>query len=449
MLNSVGQESPWLNWIFNTMLVFSEHMGPRLRYIAGFVLGDLLGMNPRFTTDREEASSLTGPVISYSDHPVDGSFIIQPSGFLGEQGIRPFIPEVGKGDGGIFLFPTDIGDLPFDLFSAAFYLISRYEEYLPFRADAHGRFPSTESLAYRHGFLEIPVVNRWANDLADRLKQKMPNVKASRPPAVFLPTIDIDVAWLVKNKGFYRTAGGLAKTALHGDLQGVSDRVAVLGGRKTDPNDSYGFIRENHGENLTVFMHAGPGGKFDLNNPVSNPEWKKLVAEMDSRFTVGFHPSYHSGENPAMFAKERKIIESITGRRLTRVRQHFLRLTFPSTLRRMAEAGFTEDYTMGYADHTGFRAGTSSPFLFYDLVLDSVSPLKIFPFAVMDRTLKDYLSLGPGQALEKIRDLATTVRREGGIFIPVWHNDSLGDSGEWSGWRKVYSSMLSWINETY
>ena len=48
---------------------------------------------------------------------------------------------------------------PFDIFSAAFYLISRYEEYLPHEKDSHGRFSHTSSLAWRENFIHMPLVN--------------------------------------------------------------------------------------------------------------------------------------------------------------------------------------------------------------------------------------------------------------------------------------------------
>jgi hypothetical protein len=46
-----------------------------------------------------------------------------------------------------------IGDLPFDPLAATFYLVSRYEEYLPFIPDEHGRFPAKQSFAFSNGFL--------------------------------------------------------------------------------------------------------------------------------------------------------------------------------------------------------------------------------------------------------------------------------------------------------
>jgi hypothetical protein len=55
--------------------------------------------------------------------------------------------------------------LPFDIFSASFYLLSRYEEYINPHYDLHNRFKAEESLAFKNGFLQIPLVDLWAIEL--------------------------------------------------------------------------------------------------------------------------------------------------------------------------------------------------------------------------------------------------------------------------------------------
>ncbi|NJO89826.1 MAG: hypothetical protein HC831_13425 [Chloroflexia bacterium] len=53
--------------------------------------------------------------------------------------------------------------------------------------------------------------------------------------------------------------------------------------------------------------------------------------------------------------------------------------------------GITNDYSMGYSSHPGFRAGTCTPFYFFNLKTDEKTNLKITPFAVMDVGFIDYL----------------------------------------------------------
>jgi signal transduction histidine kinase len=97
---------------------------------------------------------------------------------------------------------------------------------------------------------------------------------------------------------------------------------------------------------------------------------------------------------------------------------------------------------MGYADYAGFRASICTPFPFYDLDQDLPTNLVIHPFAVMDGTLKDYMKLSPEKATETINELISEVKRVGGTFMPLWHNQSLNNEDEWKGWLDVYINMV-------
>jgi hypothetical protein len=97
---------------------------------------------------------------------------------------------------------------------------------------------------------------------------------------------------------------------------------------------------------------------------------------------------------------------------------------------------------MGYASQLGFRAGTCTPFFWYDLQLEKQTHLKIHPFAVMDVTLKQYLQLNPDEAIVKIEELLLAIKLVDGTFCSLWHNESLSDFGKWKGWRVVYETML-------
>ncbi len=123
-------------------------------------------------------------------------------------------------------------------------------------------------------------------------------------------------------------------------------------------------------------------------------------------------------------------------------RQHFLKLRFPDTYRNLIAAGITDDYTMGYADETGFRAGICSPYKWYDLEKEVMTNLTIHPFAVMDGTLNSYLKLTPAQALEKVKSLAQEVKNVNGELITIWHNETLSDWKDWKGWKDFYEQVI-------
>ncbi|WP_407281437.1 polysaccharide deacetylase family protein [Tenacibaculum maritimum] len=135
-------------------------------------------------------------------------------------------------------------------------------------------------------------------------------------------------------------------------------------------------------------------------------------------------------------------MERITNMPITRSRQHYLRFNLPETYQKLIDLEIVEDYSMGYADHVGFRASTCTPFYFYDLDFEIQTPLKIFSFALMDTTLNDYMKLTPKQSLGRIRDLKNEVKKVNGVFITLFHNESLSNYLRWKGWGNVYKSML-------
>jgi hypothetical protein len=60
----------------------------------------------------------------------------------------------------------------------------------------------------------------------------------------------------------------------------------------------------------------------------------------------------------------------------------------------------------------------------------------------MDTTLQQYLSLSPEQAKQRIDRLIAEVKAVEGTFVSLWHNSSLHDTGDWTGWRDVYEHLI-------
>jgi hypothetical protein len=65
----------------------------------------------------------------------------------------------------------------------------------------------------------------------------------------------------------------------------------------------------------------------------------------------------------------------------------------------------------------------------------------------MEVSLKQYQKQTPEQATETISRLMMEVKKVNGTFVSLFHNESLGDSDEWRGWKKVFKSMLKKAGE--
>ena len=143
------------------------------------------------------------------------------------------------------------------------------------------------------------------------------------------------------------------------------------------------------------------------------------------------------------FGIERKInFETDSEMTVVKSRQHFIHMRMPKTFQNLLKLGIQEDYSMGWANVNGFRAGTCTPYYFYDLSRDKETNLMIFPFQAMDATFKTYLKQSPAEAEKKIIELREKVKKVNGTFIVIWHNDSFSPTSEGKEWRKVFENLL-------
>lgn len=433
------------------LLIYSPVSTPRLHYILDVIFRDILGIEYSLTKDATAFRDSHLPKLSYADAPIGDEPFICSTKLLSERGIH--VQDISVFDWGTskaFFATHHKYVFPFDPFAASFYLVSRYEEYLPHERDIHDRFDVKDSLAWKKGFLQKPLVDIWAMQIRDMLLQKYPSLPYKKRSYRYISTIDIDNAYAFKEKGIVRTAGALAKSLAQLRFNEFLNRVMVLAGLRHDPYDTYEMlfeIQKSHDITCIYFFLLGDYAENDKNVPVTSKKLQSLIKNIADYNACGIHPSYASNSSPEKIAIEKSRLKKIIRREVTRSRQHFLMLKFPTTYRSLIEQDITDDYTMGHAGDVGFRAGTCTSFLFYDLDREATTRLRIHPFAVMDATFRYYLKIKPGEALNMIRSLADEVRAVDGTFISLWHNESISEVSPWEHWKDLYSQMVKAVAE--
>jgi len=430
------------------LLIYSPEISTRLEYVLDVIFRLHLDMPYRITSFEEEVKHEEGPKIAYSLEPVEGCLTIPATGLLFERDITDQSARIRKESSWselpVFFVKEGNFALPFDLFSGVFYLITRYEEHLPFEHDEHHRFQSGESLAFHRNFLDRPLVNEWVIAFS---KWLIKNIKGLPSPKTsdyrFIPTIDVDQAWAFEHKGFVRSLGGFLKDLKRTDLRNY--RHQVIRGNQYDPFDTFTLIRKFHQEvdaESTWFFLLGNHSEHDKNTSWKNPVFRQLIKTIAGESDTGIHPSYASYNSAQRIRSEILRLEEITSAPVERSRQHYLRMELPQTYRTLCHLGIKKEFSMGYAERPGFRAGMATPYPFFDLEENKSSPMMIYPFQLMDITLQRYLSLEPEQGIELAEKLIRKTREVGGTFITLWHNESLSEWREWSGWSEVYRQIL-------
>ncbi len=419
-------------------------MTARFRYIAEWMFMDVLGVGVEFTSDRDTVLNPTLPVLNYSVERVGNEPFIRACGLLESSALElpEVIPVPFRGSSG--LFPSSHDSLmPFDPFAACFFTITRMEEYFATERDEHGRFRHDQSVLVSMGVSGKPIANIWCRFLADSLKEVYPSLVFPIMPFRFLPTIDIDNAYAYAGKSIMRNLGSAFRQMGVMGVSGFTERLKVLMGQMSDPYDTYDYLLSHfkgHEQDVRFFFHLGDRSRFDT--PVSwrSRRFRNLVRTIHRHFQSGIHPSCLASldTGPETMLKEKQRFVTITGHEPQISRQHFLMLRFPDTYQKLLDAGIASDYSMGYVGQTGFRAGTCTPFRFFDLVSGEATHLMVFPFQAMDVTLKNYMRLTPDEAIENLSALMDEVKATGGWFSVIWHNESVTESGEWKEYRRVF-----------
>ena len=435
----------------NGLLIYIPKITVRHQYIFGLVFNELYKVEYKLTDDKQSYLTAQDSKLNYSLSPIaEDEVFVEAHSLLNERGINEVSIQVGEHDGcSVFFQSSNESAFEYDVFAASFYLVSRYEEYLPHLKDKYNRYMAKESLAFKHNFLQKPVVNIWAKNLIDVLQGKFPYLKIKQPKFKYISTIDIDNAFLYKGKGFVRSIAFLLKAILSFDVEVLKMAVAVSAKKRKDPFDTYSLqfnLQNKYKLDVRYFVLLGDYGLNDKNISHTNSSFQTLVKRLADLAPVGIHPSFGSNLNEKKLAIEVKRLEDIQKREVTFSRQHFLQLSLPKTYKRLIEAGITDDYTMGYASTIGFRAGIASPFTFYNLDMEQILPITIHPFAIIDDTLNFNMKLNPDEVVLQLKEIIHEVKQVNGTLISIWHNDTFSEQGPWKGWRNVYEEMVKLIN---
>jgi len=433
------------------LLIYTHSITHRNKYIFNLIFRDVLGINFSLTSNIEEFKNHPDAKLSYTNNPIDNELFFISRNLLFESGITEQNISVFEFHSNKVFYATGkLSALPFDVFAASFYLVSRYEEYLPHIRDEHGRFEAKDSLAFLNNFLQKPIVNIWANWIKDLLQKRYSELSFPEKKYEFISTIDIDNAYAYREKGFTRSLGGYLKSITTLNFKEIKERNRVLLGLEKDPYDTYDFqlaILKKYNFKSIYFFLLGDYGVNDKNLPIESKRFQSLIKMLGDYAEIGIHPSYGSNKSKAQLKKEVTRLAKVLHRDVTKSRQHFLKLILPETYRNLIDIDITDDYTMGFASQVGFRAGICTPFNFYDLDTEMETKLKIHPFAIMEGTLKYYMKVHPEDAMQKIKPLIDEVVAVNGVFISLWHNDTINDQKLWKGWRAVYEEMVEYATK--
>jgi hypothetical protein len=333
-----------------------------------------------FSSNLEEFRQADIPKISYADHPVgDEMFFKNSDLLLSHTIVPPTIKTTSFGDT-IVPFAVEGSTLPFDIFAASFYFVSRYEEYLPYNRNDNCTFSADQSLQHKLKLLEIPVVDAWALILKNILVKRFPKLLFFKKSFLFQSVI-----------------------CMVPDPRNQSHRLIQMASRV------YGTIRS----------------KLTTRNGIEyrQTEIKNFIETLQRPY--GSSPQFY-------FNNPRDTVNACEGE-----------MRLPESCLKSINAGVNNDFRMGYPKTPGFRAGTCTPFHWYDLQLEKNTHLRLYPIAVNDMSFKLDRHLNSTQILAQWKNLFDTVKLLEGNFYMLWHQDNLDNADKGKFGRKLYREMLA------
>lgn len=365
--------------------------------------------------DEEAAKRVayTADLTALEDHDV----VIIPNGKLGNSIVLPEMNkvEVDYPTKGKAVFRTDI-------VYNTFFFISRAEETFNTERDEHDRFAAKYSILGQNNRLQIPILDEHARVLMKALNLSLP---APGFGHIYL-THDIDA--VTKYRSLRSALGGIKR----GEQKAVMKALRDI---HNDPFYTFPWLIEQDAKvpqaERIYFVKQTRGKGFDYPQYcLHGRDFKRLKALLlDSGAQLGVHGSYY---------------QQLPSRPIsTLYRTHYLRSSIRH-LKDLVKAGYTDDFTMGFADEAGFRLQTTRAVRWINPTTYKLTPLTLHPLIVMDCTLSEehYMNLTEEEAYFLCEQLIDKVRMHHGDLCLLWHNSRLTDD---TYHRSLYPKILQLI----
>ena len=345
--------------------------------------------------------------------------------------------------------------LNFDIFGAAFFMLSRYEELVEPISDKHNRFFGEASIAYRAGFIDRPLIDEYCEILCTIIEITWTEFERKKLKFKKIISCDLDHPF-TPNPHLTQLLQKYLRYILNPKI--MFSRLNILTsdeGKKTRRiDDNYDAIQwimsenEKRGNRVTFYFIATNSnltidGKFNIKQECM----RALLRDISRRgHEIGIHPSYGSYDSYDCLIAEVGILRQVMMEEgikqdLISSRQHYLRWNPSITAAALNAAGLVYDSTLADPFRAGFRCGTCREFLMFDISSRKALNIMQRPLVLMESSViaKRYMNLGySDEALKIMKKIKSTCEKFGGNFTLLWHNSHLSTPND----RKFYLDLI-------
>ena len=412
------------------LLIYTHRISNRLRYITQQCIENILKLDFELTTSVEDFIKHDGPKITYAKQPLQNEFFIESHPLLFEKGVRAI--DVTAGDWNDIPYFFGVGEkskIPFDLFAASFFLLSRYEEILFHVKNPKNEFKSELSVLHKLDALKRPLIDLWMNAFYQSLQENFDQIPERASEVNYELSLNVVQAFKYSGRGLMRhlteSIGDIARL----NFNTIKKRFAVWTGRIEDPFLIYNDLihrLDSSDIKLRFFFEYSKYLFEDQNISRFRSSLNRLIKSVADYKTVALSISHLGLQDSNALERERLELTKQIHRPIWYALHSKLNLRMPHYYKRLIDAELRDDFSMGYADKIGFRSGTSSTHFFYDLDVEMVQPLKVHPFVMTNQVFKNRRAAK--QAFSDLRAVVNETQKIGGNLRFVFSNEFVAET---------------------
>jgi len=417
------------------LIIFSNILTPRIKYIFNFIFKDILKAEVEFTGNSQYFLQSGQVKISYGAQPLGDELFFKSTTLLFSNKLEEIKPKsISFGEYQV-PFPVDESALPFDVFAASFFIVSRYEEYLHQKLRDE-EFKPSKSYQHKWRILDRPIIDEWALMIKSIIKKKHSEFKFHEKKFQLHPTIHFNILPDIPD-GFLNRTKFVFSALFKKENNYLSSKFDQLTG--------VGINNEEVLEGTNkIFATRKNRPFYFVNFPDVPMEYLPMsgISNLLGNQSIGLlRPCASDMQKKIEIKQGLAKLKKIHANLVPSTSQQLEVLKFPICYLNILNSGITSDYSMGYNNLPGFRAGTCTPFNWYDLQLEKVTPLLVNSYCVTDQTLQ---YLPHQEATKTMRKYIDAVKVVNGNFYSSWNLKSLSDHPKYKKLRSLFGEMLSY-----
>ncbi|GGH14320.1 DUF7033 domain-containing protein [Pedobacter zeae] len=417
------------------LIIFSDILTPRIKYTFNFIFKDILKAEIEFTGNSQYFLQSEQVKISYGNKQLGDEIFFKSTALLFSNKLEELKPKTIAFGEYLVPFPVEQSALPFDVFAASFFMLSRYEEYLH-QKNTEEEFRPLKSLQHKWKVLNKPVIDEWALMIKSIIKKKYPSFKFHEKKFHHQPTIHFNILPGIP-KGFLNRTKFVFSALFKKENNYLSSKFDQLTGIGLNNEQVLEEINK-----IAATKKDKPLYFIDFPNVSIHFTEVNGVSKHFKDQSVGLLRPCVSDKQKMNEIKEGLIkLKKIHPVAIPLTSQQLETLKFPICYLNILNSGITADYSMGYSNVPGFRAGTCTPFNWYDLQLEKVTPLVVNSYCLTDDTLQ-YLTRD--SAVKILHQYIDAVKVVNGTFYSCWNLKNLSNLPKYKKLRLLFIEMLSY-----